>query len=298
MKTKVADLVRAIRPKQWTKNVVVFAPFLFALGDTSQQVVPGDFLRVLLAVACFSLVSSGAYLINDVRDIESDRKHPQKRHRSVAAGHVSRRLAITMGTELILAGLILGYLLPGEGRLGLVLGAYVVIQLAYTLLLKQLAMIDLIVIAAGFVLRAIAGALVIDVEISPWLLVCTFLLAMFLALCKRRQEFVLSDGPGEHDTRKSLSQYDERLLDQLIGIVASATLVCYAIYTLAPDTVAKFETHRLGFTLPFVMCGLFRYLYLVYRRNRGEQPEQVLLPDPPIIATVFLYAVCVLSILL
>jgi 4-hydroxybenzoate polyprenyltransferase len=290
------ELIRALRPKQWTKNAIVFAPFIFALGDTTQQVAGSDFVVVLLAAVCFCLVSSGIYLINDVRDIASDRKHSQKKHRPIAAGRVSKRLAITVGIELILAGMILGYLLPGNPHF--VLGSYVALQLAYTMLLKQLAMIDLIVIAAGFVLRAITGAVVIEAEVSPWLLVCTFLLAVFLALCKRRQEFVRADAAGGHETRKSLAHYDERLLDQLIVMIASATLVCYAIYTLAPETVSKFNTHSLGFTLPFVLYGLFRYLYLVYCSDRGEQPEQVLLTDIPMIVTICLYGICVLIILL
>jgi len=296
LKSQVKELILALRPKQWTKNAIVFAPFIFALGDSSQQIARSDFVVVLLAAFCFCLVSSGIYMINDVRDIESDRKHPQKKHRPIAAGRVSRRLAITVGIELILGGIVLGYLLPG--RPDLVLGAYVVVQLAYTLFLKQLAMIDLIVIAAGFVLRAIAGAVVIEAEISPWLLVCTFLLALFLALCKRRQEFVRTDAGRGHQTRKSLAHYDERLLDQLIVMIASATLVCYTIYTLAPETVEKFGTSNLGFTLPFVLYGLFRYLYLVYCLDRGEQPEQVLLTDVPMIVNICLYGICVLIILL
>ncbi len=296
MNGRVVELIRALRPKQWTKNAIVFAPFIFALGDRTQQIVPGDFMVVLATAICFCLVSSGIYLINDVRDIESDRRHPQKKHRPIAAGRVSKRLAITVGIALILGGLIFGCLLPGRPHL--ILGGYVVVQLAYTLLLKQLAMIDLIVIAAGFVLRAIVGAVVLEAQVSPWLLVCTFLLAVFLALCKRRQEFVRADATSGHETRKSLTQYDERLLDQLIVIIASATLVCYANYTLATETVAKFSTHRLGFTLPFVLYGLFRYLYLVYRLDRGERPEQVLLTDIPMIVNICLYGICVLVILL
>jgi 4-hydroxybenzoate polyprenyltransferase len=294
----VRDLVRALRPKQWTKNAVVFAAFVFALGDTQQQVAVANFWYVLCATICFCLVSSGVYLINDSRDAEADRLHPQKKYRPIASGAVPVAMAVAAGISLIAGSTVLGFALRLE--LAVVLLGYVALQLAYTFLLKHWPMIDLLVIATGFVLRALAGAVVIDVDVSAWLLVCAFLLAVFLALCKRRQEFVQADLAGTTGVhiRKSLAHYDERLLDQFIAIVASATLVCYVIYTLAPETVDKFGTHHLGFTLPFVLYGLFRYLMLVYRYDLGERPEQVLLTDLPTLVNLALYGAAVLMIIL
>ncbi len=288
------DLLLALRPQQWTKNGVVFAAFLFAVGDINQQVGLAAFWRVALAAACFCLVSSGIYLVNDVRDREADARHPYKRNRPIAAGRIAPSLALGVSVVLIACGLVGGGILAP--KLAAVMGGYVVLQIAYTFLLKNLAMIDVFVIASGFVLRAIAGAVVIHVSVSPWLLICTFLLAMFLGLCKRRQEYVGSD-PAGGTTRASLAHYDEKLLDQLIAIVASATLVGYAIYTLAPETVDKFGHSHLGFTLPFVMFGLFRYLHLVYRHDLGERPEQVLLTDVPMLLNVALYGITVMALI-
>lgn len=295
MKTDPRDLLRALRPKQWTKNVVVFAPFVFAVGDVNQNVPLSDAWVVLLAMLVFCLASSGIYLINDVRDAAADRAHPQKRYRPIASGRVSPQLAVAVAIELLAGAFILGYLL--RPAFAAVIGAYVLLQLFYSFGLKHMAMIDVFVIASGFVLRADGGAVVIDVDVSPWLLVCAFLLAMFLGLCKRRQEYVFVGSESERASRASLRHYDEKLLDQLIGIVASATLVCYAIYTLAPETVTKFGHSRLIYSLVFVMFGLFRYLHLVYRHDLGERPEQVLLTDLPLLTNLALYGATVMLLL-
>jgi len=178
------------------------------------------------------------------------------------------------------------------------LGAYLAMQALYSLALKRVPLVDVIVIAAGFVLRAIAGARAIRAAISPWLLLCAFLLALFLALCKRRGERHRLDQPDRWSARPALAGYGERLLDQLIAIVASATIACYSIYTLWPDTIAKFHTHRLVYTVPFVIFGLFRYLDLVYRHDEGGEPEHVLLTDLPTLANLALYVAAVLAILL
>ncbi len=287
--------LRALRPKQWTKNAVVFAAFIFALGDRQQQVALADVWIPLKAALLFCIVSSGIYLINDVKDIQGDRAHPTKRLRPIAAGELPIPAAIGMSLVLLAAGLAGSALL--SHMLFCVVASYVALQLVYTFGLKQIALVDLFVIAAGFVLRALAGAVVLDVAISPWLLLCTLLLALFLALCKRRHEkVVLNDTEGE--TRESLKQYDERLLDQLIAVVSSATLVSYALYTLWPETVQKFGTANLGFTIPFVIFGLFRYLDLVYRHEKGGQPELILLTDVPLLVNIALYGLTVLLILL
>lgn len=291
---RAIDYLRALRPAHWTKNGVVFAAYLFAMGDRQQPVDVGDLMLAVWAAACFCLLSSAVYLINDIRDIEQDRHHPVKRLRPIAAGRVSIRSALFLA-------LLLGALaLAGAFRVGrdllLVLTAYAVIQVAYTFGLKKIALVDVFVIAAGFVLRAMAGAVAIQVEISPWLLLCTLLLALFLALCKRRHEKVTLP-PGENSTRTSMSTYDTQLLDQLIAMVSGATIVCYALYTLWPDTVEKFGTTHLGFTIPFVLFGLFRYLDLVYRHEKGGQPERVLLTDIPLLIDLALYGTAVAVIL-
>lgn len=290
----IPSAVRALRPKQWTKNAVVFAAFLFALGDRQQHVGLSGFWTSLQAAFLFCLVSSGVYLMNDVRDVDQDRAHPTKKLRPVAAGELSPRFASLMAAVLLAAGLAGTWWMSLE--LFYVVGGYVALQIAYTFALKHIALIDLFVIAGGFVLRALAGAVALQVTISPWLLLCALLLALFLALCKRRHErVVLNDALGE--TRKSLEYYDEPLLDQLIAVVSAATLVCYALYTLWPDTVQKFGTARLGLTIPFVIFGIFRYLDLVYRHEKGGQPELILLTDIPLLADLALYGLTVVLIL-
>ena len=281
--------LRALRPAQWVKNGVVPAAYFFAWGDPSQGVHVQGWLPLLaetLAVACFCSVSSGVYLVNDVRDIEADRAHPLKRLRPLAAGEIGVRPALAVAAVLLAAGLAVSAALPFAFTE--VLGGYCLMQMVYTLALKRIPYVDVFVIATGFVLRAIAGATALTVRISPWLLLCTFLLALFLALCKRRQEKVLLGGGGEHH-RAALAGYDRYLLDMQIGIIASATLVCYAIYTLSSETVQRFGTSRLGLTIPFVVFGIFRYLELVYRYDEGGSPEKVLLTDKVLIATLSCY---------
>ncbi len=286
-------LARLLRVKQWTKNAVVFAAFVFALGDRNQNLAAWELWKVCLAALAFSLVSSAVYIFNDLRDAPQDRLHPIKCRRPIAAGEVGTRAAVFIALGLLVAGL------GGAWRLGVdllvVVGGYLILQLAYTYGLKRLALVDVVVIALGFVLRALAGAVVIHVVISPWLLLCAMLLALFLGLCKRRHEKVNLTGQG---TRAALDGYDERLLDLLISMMGASSLVCYSIYTLWPETVAKFGTPWLGATIPFVVFGLFRYMDLVYRQEKGDRPEQILLTDLPLMADVALYGVTVLCILL
>ena len=292
MKT-LRTLLRLLRVKQWTKNAVVFAAFVFALGDRQQDLAAWELWKVCLAALAFSLVSSAVYVFNDLKDAPQDRLHPIKKTRPIASGAVGSGPA--WGAALVL--LVLG--LGGAGRLGpellAVLGAYLALQVVYTLGLKRLALVDVIVIALGFVLRALAGAVVIHVKISPWLLICAMMLALFLGLCKRRHEKVNLAGMG---TRAALDGYDERLLDLLIAMTGAASLVCYSIYTLWPETVAKFGTPWLGATIPFVVFGLFRYMDLVYRRDQGDRPEHILLTDAPLLADMALYGLAVLGVLL
>lgn len=288
-------LVRMLRPSQWTKNVVVGAAFFFAFWDhtRAQRLTLADGIVVLPAVLVFCLVSSGVYIVNDIRDREGDRRHPFKKHRPIAAGLVPLRTAWTCALLLLVAGGAAAWALSAD--YARVVAVYIAIQLAYTFWLKRIALVDIFVIAGGFVLRAIAGAVVFDdVTISAWLLLCTFLLALFLGLCKRRHEKLLVEDAENH--RSSLGQYDRLLLDQLIAISSAATIVAYAVYTLWPETVAKFGTMKLGFTIPFVAFGVFRYLDLVYRKEQGGRPEKILLTDVPLLVTLGLYGLTVLVI--
>ena len=223
--------------------------------------------------------------------------HPTKRFRPVAAGEMSPAAALGLAAALLVAGLAWCAWLAWP--LLVIAGLYVLMQCVYTLGLKRVALLDVFVIAGGFVLRALAGGAAVHVPRSPWLVLCTMLLALFLALCKRRHEKIMLGRAEKTDpvTRHSLAQYDERLLDQLIAIVSGATLVCYALYTLWPDTVHKFGTDRLVYTVPFVIFGLFRYLDLVYRHERGDRPEHLLLSDWPLLLDIALYGATVLILL-
>jgi 4-hydroxybenzoate polyprenyltransferase len=289
--------LRALRPNQWTKNLIVLAACGFALGDRQQQVDVRIVFAAVQAALAFCLLSSGIYLVNDVRDRALDRAHPTKRFRPIAAGEMPVAAALGLAAALLLAGLAWSALLAGP--LLVIAGAYVLMQFVYTLGLKRVALLDVFVIAGGFVLRALAGGAAVHVPLSPWLVLCTMLLALFLALCKRRHEKIMLGRAEQTDplTRHSLAHYDERLLDQLIAIVSGATLVCYALYTLWPDTVRKFGTDRLVYTVPFVIFGLFRYLDLVYRHERGDRPEHLLLSDWPLLLDIALYGATVLTLL-
>ena len=290
------DLVRALRVNQWTKNAVVLAAFFFGYWDHAQHIHVLPHLAIACAAALFfCLVSSGIYLINDVLDAQADRAHPVKRHRPIAAGRVPTGMALRLAALLLAGGLGGAFVLAP--RFLMALGGYVVLQMAYSTGLKRVALVDVFVIAGGFVLRALSGALALNVIISPWLLLCAFLLALFLALCKRRHEKILMNDAGGA-SRQSLADYDERLLDQLIAIIAAATVVSYSIYTLSASTELKFGTTRLGFTIPFVIFGIFRYLDLVYRHEKGDRPEKILLTDIPILVNLALYAVCTIVIFL
>ncbi|MCZ7592781.1 MAG: decaprenyl-phosphate phosphoribosyltransferase [Kiritimatiellae bacterium] len=289
-----SNIIRALRPKQWTKNAIVLAPLIFALGDPAQMVGKTQFWIAIAATLIFCVVSSGIYVLNDLRDVELDRQHPTKQFRPFAAGSLSIGTGWVLSFILLIAGIALAAYLSKP--FAYTVAGYIVLQLLYTFGLKKIALLDIMIIAAGFVLRTLAGALAIAVTVSPWLLLCTMLLALFLALCKRRHELVVLSGE-EGQTRPSLRGYDQRLLDVLISMIAAATLIVYCLYTLWPDTVNKFGSQKLGFTIPFVVFGLFRYLDLVYRHERGGRPEQILLTDIPLLLNIALYAATALTLL-
>lgn len=295
--TRWHDWLRLLRPLQWSKNGIILAAFFFARWDPAQaEHVAGwqPVVKVLLALLNFSLLASSVYILNDVADRKADVRHPEKCLRPVASGRIKPQQALLVGLLLALASLEAAWrLAPAFGLLAL---GYFLLQVLYTTLLKQVAILDVFMIAFGFVLRAIGGAAVIGARISPWLLLCTFLLALFLALCKRRHEKHLLAG-AETEHRRALGGYNLRLLDQMIAVVASATLLSYALYTLNPETIERFGTPALGFTIPFVLFGLFRYLDLVYARGHGGRPERTLLTDRILIVTILLYGLTALIVL-
>jgi 4-hydroxybenzoate polyprenyltransferase len=289
-RTKLGALARGLRPGQWVKNGFVFAALIFARKLTD----PGSVLLVVLAAADFCALSSGVYLVNDVFDAAEDRLHPTKRLRAVTSGLLPARTAILAAVLLDAAGLAVAWRLDPDF---FVIGAsYVAINIAYSWFLKHVMLVDVFLIAAGFVLRVIAGAVVIHVEISPWLIVCTTLLALFLALSKRRYELVLL-GDEAAAQRASLARYSPYFLDQLIGIVTAATLMAYALYTLSADVRSKFPGKRLDLTIPFVLFGIFRYLFLVHREHQGGNPARLLLTDRVLLVVVLLWAASVIAII-
>lgn len=280
----------SLRPHQWTKNLVVLA----ALAFSKHLFEPEPLLRALAALTLFCGLSGTVYLINDVADVERDRLHPRKRLRPVASGRLPTRVALALAGALGALCLALCLLLgPAFAACALL---YLGLNLAYSFRLKDLVILDVLAVSLGFVLRAVAGAVAIGVQISEWLLICTILLALFLTLCKRRHELTsLEGGASEH--RRSLSEYSPYLLDQMISVVTASCLTAYAVYTTAPETREKFQTDRLAWTIPFVLYGIFRYLYLVHRREQGGSPTEILVTDRPLLVDVALWAFAIVLIL-
>ena len=289
------SLLRSLRPSQWTKNLIVFAALLFGeRADAPAFLDPTAIARAFAAFLIFCALSGVVYLINDVADRENDRLHPLKRNRPIASGEVSPSLA--MGTAVALAAVALAgsYVLrPTFALVGVI---YIALQALYSGPLKHVVIIDVLTIAIGFVLRAVGGAVAIDVPISHWLLILTILLALFLALSKRRHELVLlADGATSH--RPILEEYSPYLLDQMIAVVTASTLITYVIYSVSPETVQKFHTDYLGLTLIFPLYGIFRYLYLVYQVTNPRSPTEAILRDFPFVLNVALWGLAVIAVI-
>ncbi len=291
----IGALIQALRPKQWTKNLLLFAGLLF-----SQQFNHPDFvLRALAGFLAFSLIAGTVYIINDLRDLSKDRVHPKKRLRPIAAGRLPVRAARAALVPLLIAGGGLSWWLgPGFAA---VAGIYLVLNLSYTYGLKAHVLIDVFVVALGFVLRAIAGVQLLtpvspETALSPWLLVCTFFGALFLGLAKRRREMA-NAGEDAADQREVLDHYSPQVLDMLLAAASAASVMAYALYTIWPATVAKFGSEALLYTVPLVTYGIFRYLHLVHVSETAEDPSYVLLNDRPIQVCVLLYLLVVVVIL-
>jgi 4-hydroxybenzoate polyprenyltransferase len=281
--------LRALRPHQWTKNLLVFAALLFS----KHLFEPEPFLRTFLAFLAFCGLAGAVYLWNDIADIEQDRLHPKKKLRPLAAGELSIRTATLGAVTLVVVALSLSFWL--DVRLGLCAAAYLGMNLGYSFGLKHVVILDVLTLAMGFVLRALAGGFAIQAPVTEWLLVLTLLLALFLALAKRRHE-ITSLGEGASSHRAILAEYSPYLIDQMTSVVTASVVTAYAFYTLSPETVLKFGTAKLSWTLPLVLYGIFRYLYLVHQKDRGDSPTDMLLTDRPLLATVALWVALVIAI--
>jgi 4-hydroxybenzoate polyprenyltransferase len=280
--TPMRLLLRTMRPKQWTKNIFVWAALLF----DQKLLQPGPFLRTLVVFLLFCLISSAVYIINDLVDIEKDRQHPSKRNRPLASGALNPRFALAAAVVIILLSL------PVALWLGMsvtaILYGYLILMIAYSFWLKNIVIVDVLTIAAGFVLRVAAGVVVIEAaRFSPWIYVCMALLALFLGIGKRRQEIVLMQN-GSADTRAILQEYNVSFLDEMLALVSSTTVMAYSLYTFsAPNVPAN---HTLMLTIPFVLYGLFRYLYLIHVRGETEPPDVVAFKDRALLLDVVLFA--------
>jgi 4-hydroxybenzoate polyprenyltransferase len=289
-------VLKAVRPRQWTKNGIVFMALLFSVNQYWQ---PDDIaswdhmlLQATLTALAFCAVAGAGYLVNDVRDVESDRLHPTKRNRPIASGNLSTRAALAWAAALIVAGVAVAFVI--DWRTGAVVLGYIALQGAYTTVLKYEVILDVMAISAGFVLRALAGAYAVDVPTSPWLYVVTALGALFLAITKRRAEVaLLADGATSH--RSVLALYTPVFLDQMTAMVTASTVIAYALYTFTAESLP--EDHLMMLTIPFVAYGVFRYLFLSLTRNEGGSPEEVLLKDAPLILCILGWVVTSMIIL-
>jgi 4-hydroxybenzoate polyprenyltransferase len=290
MIARLPPSLQLLRPSQWLKNAFVFAALIFAQRFTD----PSAIGRTVAAAATFCLLSGAVYVLNDLWDCPEDRAHPSKRHRPIAAGRVSVGQAVGMLLALLVLGV--GASVAIGSRFALVAMGYLALNAAYTFWLKHVVIVDVMVVAANYVLRVVAGAIAIAAPVTPWLLVASMLLALFLALGKRRHELVLL---GEHATthRAILREYSPAFLDQLIAVVTPATVIAYSLYALDRGVAAKLGTGSLPLTIPFVLFGIFRYLYLIHQRQDGGDPTTLLFRDRPLLASVALWSLLVVVLI-
>jgi 4-hydroxybenzoate polyprenyltransferase len=279
----------SLRPRQWAKNFFVFAGLIFSQSLFTPLVWPA-----LAAFAIFCVLSGSIYVFNDLADVEKDRLHPTKRRRPIASGALPVRAARVLGVVTLVGSLVAAYCL--SIHFGVVATAYAALLTAYSAWLKHMVILDVLTVAAGFVLRAVAGAAAINVEISGWLVICTIQVALFLALGKRRHEYLALQGHAAAH-RPILAEYSAGFLDQMVAVVTASTVTAYALYTMSPETVAKFHTRWLPLTLTFVLYGIFRYLYLIYRRELGGNPSDLLLHDRPLLINTVLWMIALVLII-
>lgn len=279
-------LVREMRPKQWSKNLLVFAALIFSIDRFNLDMG----LYAFIGFACFCIISSCVYILNDFVDREADKVHPTKKNRPIASGELNPYVALIFGLVIFL--LVISFAVYFNNLFGIVLILYFLLNVAYSFKLKHIVILDVMTIASGFVLRAVGGALVIHVEMTPWFLICTMLLALFLGINKRRNELIVLEKDSSHH-RRVLNSYSIQLIDQMNSVVTTATVVSYALFTFTSD-----RTIQLMWTIPLVLYGIFRYLYLIYVENEGGSPEKLLFRDKHLLLTVIIYALITIVVLL
>jgi 4-hydroxybenzoate polyprenyltransferase len=280
----LVEIFKSMRPQQWLKNLFIFAPLIFSENIFNRSM----FLMTLLVFVIYCLLSGAVYILNDLKDLEEDRLHPIKSQRPLASGKLKKSQAIVVFLILSFISLLLSSMVNWEFLLVALI--YFVLQVAYSFSLKHVIILDVFIVASGFFLRVIAGAMAIQVYISPWLLICTTLLALFLALSKRRHEIILLDEEAMNH-RPILKEYTPYLLDQMISVVTASTVIAYCLYTISRETIEKFGTNKLILTVPFVLYGIFRYLYLIHQKAKGGTPEILILKDRPLLFAIFLWIV-------
>ncbi len=274
----------SMKPEQWIKNSFVFAALLFSqnLLNLSKDI------KAIVGFIIFCMITSCAYIINDLIDLEKDKLHPTKSRRPLASGSLNKTTAVTTIVLLCFTGLFLAFYM--NSLFGIIVLTYLLLNIGYSLYLKNVVILDVVTISAGFVLRVLGGAIIISVTASQWLVLCTILLSLFLGFSKRRHELVLlEDKASTH--RKVLSYYNTYFLDQMIAIVTASTLICYVLYTMSEHTIEKLSTSKLIYTVPFVLYGIFRYLYLVHQKEEGGNPTEVMFTDKPMIINTILWVI-------
>ncbi len=292
------SILVSMRPRQWPKNLLVLAAFLFSVNLAWEPNDVSSWLPLLgrasAAFAIFCLVAGADYLINDVRDAEADRLHPRKRLRPIAAGQLDPGLALGAAAAFVAIGVAASFVL--EARFGLVVVSYLALMLAYSFALKRVVILDLLIIAVGFLLRAMGGAFVIDVSISPWLYLVTIMAALFLAIYKRRGEIASLQGQEDAASHRAvLEEYPPGLLDQMVAVVSSATIMTYSIYVITAENLPS--NNAMVFTGPFVLYGVFRYQYLVHRKGAGDSPDEIFTQDVPLMIDILAWMVTVAVVL-
>jgi len=282
MMSDLKYLLISMRPKQWVKNLFIFAGLIFSRNLFDLTLLA----KVTVGFFLFSLGASAIYLFNDIKDIEKDREHPEKCKRPLAAGHLQVPKAYLASTILATTGLIGAFLL--DRTFFVILAAYLVMNTAYSIKIKHIVILDVMCIAFGFVFRVLAGTALAGVRPSDWLILCTITVALFLGFSKRRHELALMH-VNANNHRKVLSEYSISFLDQMIAIATASTVISYALYTIANETVSRFGTRNLVFTIPFVLYGIFRYLYLIHQKEMGGNPTSLMLTDLPLLLNVVLW---------
>ena len=290
MPLSLKGIARSARPKQWIKNFFILAPLIFSQNLFDVPLL----INSAIAFAAFCLLSSSLYILNDIQDLDEDKHHPVKSKRPLASGEINRTQAWMAFGLLLTASAVVSVIFLNRNFM-IALLIYVILQFSYSYGLKHVVILDVFIVAAGFIIRVIAGGFAINVHISHWLLICTLLLALFLALSKRRHEMVLL-GKEAVNHRPILEEYSLYLLDQMIAVVTASTIIAYCLYTISEGTVTRFGTYELIYTVPFVLYGIFRYLYLIHRKSEGGSPETLIIKDRPLLIDVFLWVVAVVVI--